>query len=163
MTRLNRRIGRGLLLLGFVLFMAIVIHPFALGGGVWGGKVENGRYFVASKGYRYTEVSEAQWRIAKFLESSFFFPVMLIWMGLAFRDGPGVPAKLTTFLGIVGAVGTASGVLVGWAIIGDPWTSALGAWLVLWSACFLIAWLQRSAEPLPSNAEPRAAHGSLGL
>src|SRR5438552_17883061 len=74
MTRLNRRIGRGLLLLAFLLFMAIVIHPFALRGFVWGGKVEDGRYFVVSKGNRYTEVSEAQWRIAQHLECSFYLP-----------------------------------------------------------------------------------------
>ena len=154
MTRLNRRIGRGLLLLAFLLFMAIVIHPFALRGFVWGGKVEDGRYFVVSKGNRYTEVSEAQWRIAQHLECSFYFPVMLVWMGLAFRDGPGVPPKLTTFLGIVGVVGTASGSVIGWVIIGDPWTSAIGAWLVLWSACFLIAWLQSRSAPSQSNAEP---------
>src|SRR5262245_13399029 len=128
MTRLNQRIGRGLLLLSFVLLTAIVIHPFALGGAVWGGKVEDGRYFVVSTGHRYTEVSEVQWRIEQYLECSFpWLPVVLIWIGLAFRDGPDMPPKLTTFLGIVLVVGTAFGAMVGWVITGDPWTPVLGA------------------------------------
>jgi hypothetical protein len=158
MTRLNRRIGRGLLLLAFVLFTAIVVYPFALGGKVWGGKVEDGRYFVVSKGHRYTEVSEAQWRIEQYLECSFpWLPVVLIWIGLAFRDGPDVPPKLTALLGIVGVVGTGFGAVVGWVITGDPWTPVLGAWLVLWGVCLLIAWLQSRSARSQSNAEPRAA------
>ena len=152
MTRLNRRIGRGLLLLAFVLFAAIVFYPFALGGQVWGGKVEDGRYFVVSAGHRYTEVSETQWRIEQFLECSFPLPVLLIWIGLAFRDGPDMPPKLTAFLGIVGVVGTAFGVVMGWVITGAPWTPVLGAWLVLWGGCFLIAWLQsRSLREQPTT------------
>ena len=85
------------------------------------GKVEDGRYFVVSAGHRYTEVSEARWRIEQHLECCFpWLPVVLIWMGLAFRDGPGVPPKLTAFLGIAGVVGTASVVVAGWVITGDP-------------------------------------------
>jgi hypothetical protein len=155
MTRLNQRIGRGLLLLAFVLFVAMVIHPFVLGGFVWGGKVEDGRYFVVSKGNRYTEVSEAQWRIEQFLECSFpWVPVVLIWMGLAFRDGPDVPRKLTSFLGIVGVVGTLGGLVMGWVITGDPWTPALCVWLVVWGSCFLVAWRQSPSARPQSNAEP---------
>src|SRR5262245_31005226 len=142
MTRLTRRIGGVLLLLAFALFTAIVIHPFALGGAVWGGKVEDGRYFVVSKGHRYTEVSEAQWRIEQYFECSFpWLPVVLVWIGLAFRDAsdtqekPGPqpsaePQKLTVFLGVVGVGGTAFGALVGWVITGVPWTVVLRDWLV---------------------------------
>lgn len=166
MTRLNRRIGRGLLLLGFLLLTAILIHPFTLGGfsgQFWGGKVEDGRYFVVSKGNRYTEVSEARWRIEQHLECCFpWLPVVLIWMGLAFRDGPGAPAKLTAFLGIAGAVGTASVVVGGWLITGDPWTPVLIAWLVLWGCCFLIAWLQSRSARSQSNAETGRAPDPAG-
>jgi hypothetical protein len=160
---LNHRIGRGLLLLAFVLGTAMAIHPFVLRGVVWGGKVEDGRYFVVSKGNRYTEVSVTQWRIEQFLECSFpWVPVVLIWMGLAFRDGPGVPPKLTTFLGIAGVVGALGGVLMGWVITGDPWTPALCVWLVLWGICFLVAWRQSLSARSTSTAEPGAAADRAG-
>jgi hypothetical protein len=84
-------------------------------------------------------------------------PVVLIWMGLAFRDGPGVPPKLTTFLGIAGVVGALGGVLMGWVITGDPWTPALCVWLVLWGICFLVAWRQSLSARSTSSAEPCAA------
>jgi hypothetical protein len=155
MTRLNQRIGRGLLLLAFLLFAAIVINPFVLRGGVRGGKVEDGRYFVVAAGHRYTEVTETQWRVQQFLECGFWLPVVLVWMGLAFRDGPGVPRKLTAFLGIVGVVGTASVLAAGWFTTGDPWTPVLIAWLVLWGSCFVFACWQSRPEPSQPNAEPR--------
>jgi hypothetical protein len=158
MRGLNQRIGRGLLLVAFLLLTAILIHPFTLGGQVWGGKVENGRYFVVSAGHRYTEVSEARWRIEQQLECCFpWLPVVLIWMGLAFRDGPGVPSKLTAFLGIAGVVGTASVVAAGWLITDDPWTPVLIAWLVVWGGCFVLAWWQSLSARSQSSAEPGAA------
>jgi hypothetical protein len=153
MTRLHRRIGRGLLLLAFVLFTAIVVYPFTLGGKVLGGKVEDGRYFVVSAGHRYTEVSETQWRIEQYLECSLLLPVVLVWIGLAFRDGPGTPSKLTVFLGVVGVVGTAFAAVTGWVVTGVPWTPVLVAWLALWGSCFLIACFSGR----PSSAEPGAA------
>jgi hypothetical protein len=163
MTRLNQRIGRGLLLLAFLLFAAVVIHPFVLGGGVRGGKVEDGRYFVVAAGHRYAEVTKAQWRIQQFLELGLWLPVVLTWMGLAFRDGPGVPRKLTSFLGIVGAVGTASAVLVGLFMTGDPWNPVLIPWLVLWGGCFLLAWWQSLRARPHARAEPGAAPNRAGM
>jgi hypothetical protein len=164
MARLYRWIGGGSLLLGFALLTAIVIHPFALGGSVWGGKVEDGRYFVASKGHRYTEVSEAQWRIAQYLTcGSPWLPVMLIWIGLTFRDAPDVPKEPAPLpstvspiwlLGVV--VGTAALAVVGCYSTGVPWAVVFGTWLALWG-CFLLA-LFRSRPTRPqSSAEPGAA------
>lgn len=71
MKQLSPWIGGSFFLLAFVLFTAIVVNPLRLGGSAWGGKVEDGRFFVVSKGHRYTEVSETEWRIEQTLEWCF--------------------------------------------------------------------------------------------
>ena len=80
MKRLSRWIGRCMLVGAFLLFTAIFINPMRLGGEASGGKIEEGRYFVVSNGHRYTEISEIEWRIERYLEWCFFLPVVLIWM-----------------------------------------------------------------------------------
>src|SRR5687768_3037130 len=87
MKRLSRWIGRCMLVGAFLLFTAIFINPMRLGGEASGGKIEEGRYFVVSNGHRYTEISEIEWRIERYLEWCFFLPVVLIWIGMAFRFG----------------------------------------------------------------------------
>jgi hypothetical protein len=165
MTRSYQRIGGAFLLLAFALFAAIVIHPFALGGDVWGGKVEDGRYFVVSKGHRYTEVSETQWRIAQYLTCGFpWLPVMLVWIGLTLRDGPDRPKEPTPrpstgwpiwwILGFL--VGTGALAAGGCYISGVPWPVVFGTWLALWG-CFLLALLHARPTRQPSSAEPCAA------
>jgi hypothetical protein len=150
-SRSLRRVGGGLLLLAAALFAAGVAYPFWLGGKVLGGKVEGGRYFVASAGHRYAEVSEAQWRTEQHLECGILLPVMLVWIGLAFRDGPGVPSKLTAFVGIVGVAGAVVTAAMGWVVTGAPWTPVLGAWLVLWVGCLAIACFSDRPSPAPAE------------
>ena len=94
MTQSYRKIGCVVLLLGLALVATCFLYPFALGGSVWGGKVEDGRYFVVSKGHRYTEVSETQWWIAQYLTCGFpWLPVMLVWIGVTLRDAPDRPRE----------------------------------------------------------------------
>jgi hypothetical protein len=143
-------IGGGFFLLAFVLFTAIVVNPFRLGGMAWGGKVEDGRYFVVSKGHRYTEVSKAEWRIEQTLEWCSFVPLPLIWIGLAFSSGTdGVPNKtippqlppLPLRMVFANIVITALGAVAGWVIGRAPWTAFFGAWLAFWFSAAWITWL----------------------
>ena len=89
MKRFRRWCGGGVVGLAIVLLVTFFFSPFTPGGFVEGGKVEDGRYFVVSKGHRYTEVSETQWRIAQYVECTFpWLPVMLIWLGVGLRVAP---------------------------------------------------------------------------
>jgi len=171
MTRLSRWIGGGFLLLGFAVLTAMVIHPFALGGVVWGGKVEDGRYFVVSKGDRYTEVSETQWRIEQYLECGYgWLPVMMVWIGLTLRDAPDMPKEpaplssttspIWPVLGTV--VGTAALAAGGCYITGVPWTVVFGTWLALWG-CFLLALLHSRPTRTQSRVEQGAADVTMNV
>jgi len=137
--------------------------------------VEDGRYFVVSKGHRYAEVSEARWRVEQFLECSFpWVPVMLVWIGIAFRVTPDMQTepvppplierpKLTVFLGAVGVVGMALVAVQGWVITGVPWTPVLAAWLALSGSCFVVAWLLARFSRRQSRAEPSSAADCGGM
>ena len=171
MTRSYRRIGGVFLLFAVASLAASVIYPFALGGVVWGGKVEDGRYFVVSKGRRYTEVSETQWRVAQYLMcGSGWLPVMFIWIGLTLRDAPGRPKEpsprpsaglpIWWILGFV--AGTGALAAVGCHISGVPWPVVFGTWLALWG-CFLLALLHAHSTRPRSSAELGAAPDPAGM
>ena len=165
MKLMSRWIGCCVLLLAFALFTAIVINPMRLGGNVWGGKVENGRYYVIAKGHRYTEVSKTEWQIERVLEWSFLLPLPLVWTGLAFLAAAGigkkpVPAPTDPPLMwpyFVGIGFTALGAVAGWLIGGVPWTAFFGAWLAVWSSVAAIVWLQYRFMRQQSNSEQPAS------
>ena len=164
MKRLSQWIGRSLLFLAFALFTAIVINPMRLGGEASGGKVEDARYFVVSKGRRYTEVSQTEWRIERNLERCFFVPLVLVWIGMAFCVAPDmqqkkpVPTAHPPSLEIYGAVlgVTAVGAGLGWLIGRVPWTAVLGAWLGLWGGAIAAGLLR----PIDSSLQPNADLGA---
>ena len=154
MKQLSRWTGRCLLFLAFLLFTAIVINPMRLGGEVSGGKEEDGRYFVASKGHRSTEVSETEWRIERVLEWCFFMPLVLVWIGMAFccasesNHKQQVPVDDPPSLGTCGVVLAAAsvGAGMGWLIGRVPWTAVLGAWLGLWAGAISAGLFQHRAS-----------------
>jgi hypothetical protein len=166
MKQLSRWIGRGFLLLAFALFTAIVINPMRLGGDAWGGKEEDGRYFVVSTGHRYTEVSEIEWRIEQYLEWCFFLPVVLVWIGLAFLAASGVhqkgpiapPGEPTPMWMVFASIGvTAVGAGVGWLIGRAPWTAFTGGWLAFSFSVAAAVWLLSRSLRQRSNADAGAA------
>jgi hypothetical protein len=169
MTQLRQWIGRGVLALAVTLLAGSFLYPMSLGGSVWGGKVEDGRYFVIAKGHRYTEVSKAQWRVGQYVECAFpWLPAMLIWIGLGLwvvpvknNEPPPRPSTRNALAGLL----IACGVVVGTAALavmrcyntGVPWSIGLGVCLALWVSFFGLLWLDSRPTPPPSNAEPRAA------
>jgi hypothetical protein len=169
MKQLSRWIGGGCFLLAFVLFTAIVVNPMRLGGNAWCGKVEEGRYFVVAKGHRYTEVSEAEWRIEQALEWCFFVPLPLIWIGMAFWSAAGgvpnepIPTALPPFplwMSLANIGITALGAGAGWVVGRAPWTAFFGAWLAFWFSAAWITWLYaRSTLPQPRDVPGDAASG----
>ena len=171
MKRLSRWIGRCMLFGAFLLFTAIFINPMRLGGEASGGKIEEGRYFVVSNGHRYTEISEIEWRIERYLEWCFFLPVVLIWIGMAFRFGGethhknDVPKAEAPSLKVCGAVigVTAVGAGAGWLIGRVPWTAVLGAWLGLWAGAISVGIFQSRASDKKSIEEPDASQDSSGM
>lgn len=169
MKQFRQWIGRCVLALAVTLLAASFLYPMRLGGSVWGGKVEDGRYFVVAKGHRYTEVSEAQWRVGQFMECAFpWLPVMLIWIGLGLcvtpvkNDEPAT--RLSTKNALKGLL-IACGVVVGTGALvvmrcfntGVPLTAGLGVWLALWVSFFVLLWLDTRPTRPRSNAEPIAA------
>lgn len=151
-----------------MLFTAIVVNPLRLGGSAWGGKVEDWRYFVVAKGHRYTEVSQAEWRVEQALEWCFFVPLPLIWIGLAFcsigaPNNP-IPPRLAPFplwMSFANIGITALGAGAGWVAGRAPWTAFFGAWLAFWFSAAWFTWLYaRSALQHPSDESGGAAGGT---
>jgi hypothetical protein len=166
MKQWRRWIGRCVLTLAATLLAASFLYPMTLGGSVWGGKVEDGRYFVVATGHRYTEVSEAEWRVAQYLECAFpWLPVMLIWIGLGLWAAPvknNEPALRPSTRHALKGLLIACGVVVGTGALavmrcfntGVPWTLGLGVCLALWATFFLILWSDTRSTRPRSNAEP---------
>ena len=156
MKQICHLLGSLVVTAAITLFAGIVFNPFYLGGQVWGGKLEDGRYYVVAKGHRYTEVTQAQWRVEQYLEAAFpWLPVMLLWIGLGLRvapDGdqyadptktPSSKQALQTLLIVTLIVlGTGAMAVVRCLQCGVPWTLGLGLWLALWIAFAFVLWLQ---------------------
>ena len=148
MKRFRRWCGGGVVGLAIVLLVTFFFSPFTPGGFVEGGKVEDGRYFVVSKGHRYTEVSETQWRIAQYVECTFpWLPVMLIWLGVGLRVAPATgaePAPRPLASNAALGLSIAFGVVAGTGALavarcfstGVPWAIGIGVWLALWVGIF---------------------------
>ena len=157
--------GSLIIFLAIALLAGIIANPFRLGGGVVGGKVENGRHYVVAKGHRYIEVSQTQWQIEQYLEAAFpWFPVMLLWIGLGLRvapDGdqqpvpvqkPSAKAALQNFfiaLGIFAMTGAMA--VVRCLQCGVPWTLGLVLWLALWVAFSFVLWLEARPAAILAN------------
>jgi hypothetical protein len=167
MKQFRRGIGRCVVALAATLLAANFIYPMTLGGVVWGGKVEDGRYFVVAKGHRYTEVSESQWRVGQSVECAFpWLPLLLIWIGLGLRVAPDKgkePAPPPSTNNALAGLSIAFGAVAGTGALaaarcfntGVPWTIGLGVWLALWVD-------SRPTRPR-SNAEPSAPPDRGGI
>ena len=73
-------IGRSLVLLGVLNFVAFWAIAVALGGDAINGKVEGGRYLLMNNG-RYTEVSREVWNYSRIHTISVFVTFPLIFVG----------------------------------------------------------------------------------
>jgi hypothetical protein len=169
--KLRKRLGSLIVLLAIALLAATILNPMRLGGDVWGGKVEDGRYFVVSKGHRYTEVSQTEWQIEQYLEAGLpWFPVMLLWLGLALRVTPETDpqpaarpsaneALQTLLIIVLIVIGSGAMAIARCLQCGVSWPLGIGVWLALWVSFFTVVGLDsRRAHP-PSPANLDAASG----
>lgn len=79
--RWPRRTGTVLIVIGLLNLVMLGVIGYSLGGHAGFGKVEDGRYYVASHG-QHTEVSRRAWRISRTQEISALFTSPLIVVGV---------------------------------------------------------------------------------